>query len=383
MSIDSRLRRAADDAREKVSGLNPPPIRRHRRRVVFGWAFAGLAVVLLAVFLAPLLPTNPAADDGPTGTSTDTLDSEDVIPEVSKEEYDAAFEEFRSCVSDRGGELLFISETEFGTYDYSYADEDLAIHDDCYFALFHDAQIGYESHNEALLEADAEQNRTDWEENILPCLQANGFEVPGDFEIARSEVEADDLRVLHMVYTINLRPRGTCENTAGDTAPNVEGLRAVEMADSGLVVSFPADWDLAEESLTPNLGNPQEVFSLGSFPLTPGGPSCAQVPSQALNDMEATDVFLTVQERLSDDAIPGGFNPRPDNFDPTPGSTDNVFYDCLGPTDRSDVSAIHWIRFRDFGRYFHVLVAIGQDADLEDVSAIWDTLDRLVILPTN
>jgi hypothetical protein len=60
-----------------------------------------------------------------------------------------------------------------------------------------------------------------------------------------------------------------------------------------------------------------------------------------------------------------------------------VFFDCLDPDERSDLSAIHWIWFTDAGRYFHVLVAIGRDADPSDISAVWETLDRLVILPTD
>jgi hypothetical protein len=45
------------------------------------------------------------------------------------------------------------------------------------------------------------------------------------------------------------------------------------------------------------------------------------------------------------------------------------------------VDALHWIWFTDQDRYFHVLVALGRDATPEDVSAIWGTLDQLVIEP--
>lgn len=96
--------------------------------------------------------------------------------------------------------------------------------------------------------------------------------------------------------------------------------------------------------------------------------------------MEPTDLLLTIKERMTGEA---SFDRRPDNFAPTPDSADNTFYDCLKPGARSDVSAIHWTSFIDAGRYFHVLVAIGHNADPKDISAIWDTLDRLVILPTN
>jgi len=179
------------------------------------------------------------------------------------------------------------------------------------------------------------------------------------------------------ISDIRESPWGTSENPPETTSD----LREVEVAES-IVLTYPADWQLAEENLTPNLADPREVFSLGTFALTPGGPNCAQAPTQSLHDMDSTDVFLTVQERGSV-GTPSGFDPRPDDFGPTPGSADNVFFDCLDPDERSDLSAIHWIWFTDAGRYFHVLVAIGRDADPEDISAVWETLDRLVIRPTD
>jgi hypothetical protein len=150
--------------------------------------------------------------------------------------------------------------------------------------------------------------------------------------------------------------------------------------DLDMVLTYPRDWHLAEESLTPNLDSPTEVFSLGSFPLKPGGPTCAQIPSQALHDMEATDVFVTVQERGSN-ADASGFSTRPDTFGPTPGSADHVFYDCLEPAERDHVGEIHWIWFTEQDRYFHVLVALGRDTAAEDVSSVWNVLNQLEIKP--
>jgi len=154
----------------------------------------------------------------------------------------------------------------------------------------------------------------------------------------------------------------------------------IEMSDFNVTLTYPNGWYLADSSLTPNLSSPTEIFSLASFPLRPGGPNCAQIPSRALHDMDASDVFVTLQERNSG-ADPSGYEPRPDNFGPTPESTENVIYDCLEPEERGDVGAIHWIRFTDQDRYFYVLVALGRDADHQEVSAIWDSLDRMVILP--
>lgn len=158
--------------------------------------------------------------------------------------------------------------------------------------------------------------------------------------------------------------------------------RHVELRDQNMSLTYPVDWHLADVSLTPSLASPTEVFSLGSFPLEAGGPNCAQIPSQALHDMTATDVFVTVQERgSSPDA--SGFDPRPDEFGPTPGSTDNVFYDCFDSDQRADIDALHWIWFTEQDRYFHVLVAIGGNASPEDTAAIWNVLNQMEIRPEN
>ena len=158
-------------------------------------------------------------------------------------------------------------------------------------------------------------------------------------------------------------------------------LNEAHLTDVNITVKYPSDWYLAEQSLTPNLGNPHEVLSVGSFPLNSGGPNCAQIPSQALGEMTATDVFVTVQERGAD-AIPAGFAPRPDEFGPIPGSTQNELYECVDEAERADIDAIHWIWFRDQDRFFHVAVAIGEDAAPEDVAAAWKVLDDLIIEPT-
>ncbi|MCI0426338.1 MAG: hypothetical protein L0Z47_10935 [Actinobacteria bacterium] len=169
--------------------------------------------------------------------------------------------------------------------------------------------------------------------------------------------------------------------TSGSSDDETRG-QSVEtrISDLNIVLTYPADWYLAEEDLTPAVSNPREVFSLGSFPLRPGGPNCAQVPTHALHDLGPTDVFLTVQER-GGDATPSGWESRPDNFGPTPGSTDNEIYDCVDPGERNDVRAIHWMSFTDQDRYFYGRVALGRDADPDDVAAVWGVLDRLVIEP--
>lgn len=177
-----------------------------------------------------------------------------------------------------------------------------------------------------------------------------------------------------LCHAVSLLLLQACTANAEPLSGEVE---VTEIPEARMILTYPADWYLAEENLTPNLSDPREVFSLGSFQLRPGGPNCAQIPSRALHDFESTDVFVTLQERSGGN--PSGFDSRPDNFGPTRGSTDNVFYECLEPEERSDIRTMHWIWFTDQDRYFHVLVVPGRDAAADDVSAVWSTLDQLVI----
>ncbi len=89
-------------------------------------------------------------------------------------------------------------------------------------------------------------------------------------------------------YSISKDSPDASDLIAGDSicgAPISESQKDAEIDGFNMVLTYPGDWYLAEQSLTPNLSSPTEVFSLGSFPLRPGGPNCAQIPSQALHDM--------------------------------------------------------------------------------------------------
>lgn len=132
-----------------------------------------------------------------------------VVPEVTKAQYDAAFDRFRGCVHQGGGEISAVSvNPEFGTYQYGYSDDDSVLVDNCYVDHFLDAQVGFESNHEAMLAADAEENRREWEEEVLPCLRANDFDdVPADFDAVMERAESMEL---YRAYS-ELMMRGLCD----------------------------------------------------------------------------------------------------------------------------------------------------------------------------
>jgi hypothetical protein len=131
------------------------------------------------------------------------------------------------------------------------------------------------------------------------------------------------------------------------------GWTTVLDARHGLTVSLPSAWHRAARSLTPALTDPHEVLTLATFPLR-GGPHrrCAQVPEQAVRDVGARDVLVSLLERRD----PGSeFTPGPPALGPAaPG--DHAL--CAG---RRGELEEHWSTFALGGRGFYLYAALGRD----------------------
>src|SRR4051812_8750439 len=140
----------------------------------------------------------------------------------------------------------------------------------------------------------------------------------------------------------------------------------------GVSVELPAGWQPAHETLTPQLSDPREVLSVGTFALRYRKGECAQMPSSALADLGPGDALVTLQER-GRDAGPDGFPPRPQHFGPGPG-IESV--ECV-----PDRLAAHWFGFSDGDRRFHALVVFGRDAPPAVHDQAWAILDGLRVDP--
>jgi hypothetical protein len=156
----------------------------------------------------------------------------------------------------------------------------------------------------------------------------------------------------------------------GTTGPEPEPWTTYRDKERRLEVSYPNDWYRSEEPLTPYLGDPKEILSLGTYPLRPGGDRCAHHPVNALQDLGRDDAFVSVLERAPPyPAI--GYPPRPSRFElPTDTRTHRF---CVLSDGRLD----EWLPFSDDGRAFYLLVALGQDASEEtktDLLAILNSL---------
>lgn len=180
-----------------------------------------------------------------------------------------------------------------------------------------------------------------------------------------------------------------------ESQPNASGLTpTIVFQDYGrnaFWVEYPAGWTIADEALAPDLFDPREILSVGTFPLRPGGtaPTEAFLPGNAIADIGPDDVFITVQERRSKGG--GSAHPaRPERFGPDTGCAPDDA-GCLAGTALA-IEGLHawWIPFSDppSGRDLYAFVAMGESAyrDPARSAAAWAVLDSLAFdgsqLPT-
>jgi hypothetical protein len=144
----------------------------------------------------------------------------------------------------------------------------------------------------------------------------------------------------------------------------------VTYRDRGLEVSYPGDWYRSEHRLTPYLGDPKEILSLGTYPLRQGGDRCRHHPVNALEDLGPYDAFVSVLERAP--PYPAdGYPPRPSRFELPADTETNRF--CVSSDGRLD----EWLFFSDNGRAFYLLVALGEAASEETKTELLTILNSI------
>jgi hypothetical protein len=140
----------------------------------------------------------------------------------------------------------------------------------------------------------------------------------------------------------------------------------------GLAVRLPPGWQQAPASLTPQLLDPRERLSVGTYPLRYRALGCSHMPSSALADLGPTDALITIQERGRGEDFP----PRPAHFGAQPDDNSEAA-ECVPGSTFTD----HWQTFGDGGRNFHVLVAFGSRASETTRAQAWQILDHLQVDP--
>jgi hypothetical protein len=158
----------------------------------------------------------------------------------------------------------------------------------------------------------------------------------------------------------------------GDNGPKPVASRQTA---HGITVTLPAGWQRAPRSLTPQLTDPREVVAVGTYKLRYRPTDCAQIAGSALEDLGATDAFVTVQERGRGSSR-SGFPARPKHFGPDLGGAADAS-ECVPGIQVVD----RWLNFADGGRHFYVLVAFGAKASAATRKQAWAMLDGLRVDP--
>lgn len=143
--------------------------------------------------------------------------------------------------------------------------------------------------------------------------------------------------------------------------------------DHGFVITYPENWYRADDTLAPALTSPpqqiEEVLSLGTYPLRPGGAECPHVPLNALLDLGSEDVLVSIVLGNSETG-----NPWPTAFKSSSFLPDDPPIDARTCSGRFDVEFQHGVFTLD-GRQIQVLVAFGDAIDDETRNRTWRVLD--------
>lgn len=195
----------------------------------------------------------------------------------------------------------------------------------------------------------------------------------------RAGLVAAAVFILAGVYAWNaLRPSTGLPLLAGTPSPPGDGT-TYRIVAHGLSLTYPDGWTPASETLTPALTDPREILALGTYPLRPGGPNCAQFPVNAIVDLGPMDGLIWLAERGT---ASGTLPPRPDTFESIAkqaGGGDESSACLPTPKDFN-----HYIaQFSYAGRDFEVYVAYGNYASSTTVSQLWAILDGMRLSPAS
>jgi hypothetical protein len=149
---------------------------------------------------------------------------------------------------------------------------------------------------------------------------------------------------------------GAARTVAPEFESGGEGTR-ITNARHGYSVALPAGWHRAGRNLTPQLMDPREILSVATYPLRYTRRARCRIPgcpTPALNGFRATDILMSIQERLharttaKDVAIDLGRRQT-----------------VRGGTGNCTRGRVAWYAFEAFaeaGRSLYVLVVMGERA---------------------
>jgi hypothetical protein len=148
--------------------------------------------------------------------------------------------------------------------------------------------------------------------------------------------------------------------------------------DNLFIVTYPNEgWQVAEENLTPWLGSPSEILSLGTLAMPVSHDPDdelrvfdAPVAPATLAAFGPLDMFVSIQE-----GGPSERDDRPSSFRHAaePG--------CCSEQAGDSPFTWWWVQFSDAGRSLYLFVAIGADVPSERANEAWAVADSLWFAP--
>ncbi len=125
----------------------------------------------------------------------------------------------------------------------------------------------------------------------------------------------------------------------------------------GYSVALPPGWHRARRNLTPQLVNPREILSVATYPLRYERrarciPGC---PTPSLNGFRATDILISIQERVHAQTTTEDVAIDLTRRQPDPGAG-------AGGCARERVGWYAFEAFAEAGRSLYVLVVVGKRA---------------------
>ena len=172
---------------------------------------------------------------------------------------------------------------------------------------------------------------------------------------------------LSAVFAVLAAGCGATGTVAPEREPGGQAARVTD-ARHGFSLTLPAGWHRARCNLTPTLVEPREILSVATYPLRwERGARCqiAGCPTPALNGFRATDVLVSVQERMQakettqDDAI----ELRPQR--------------TRGACARGRVAWWAFESFSEAGRSLYVFVVMGKRAPASTRAELARVIDSL------
>jgi hypothetical protein len=149
---------------------------------------------------------------------------------------------------------------------------------------------------------------------------------------------------------------------------------------SDIEVRLPDGWTRAKANILPTLSDPRLVFAAATYPLEPADHNCAQIPTNALEQLGPHDAFVWITQRSGFASSFESFAARPETIFLTSGD-DALPGDLPTCLDRPLRGSARTLRIVTNGQALYVNWAVGTDVSAERLAQLSTILDHFRAVP--